>query len=271
MKKTKQILLIATIFVFLFSCSSSKTVTQSLSANKVSEDTYNYYDNDSKISYQIFNDAENLYVNLSTADKMAIIKILKSGLSIYFDENGKKNKTVSVEYPLHNSKIDFSTLRPKSNGATRPEMDINKLLASVPNNAVYRNYEDIERFNLDLNNTDISINLKSENSELGNQLVYQLKIPFHNISNLSISEIENFSIGIVSGKIEAPKRPSGISGGRPSGSGRPSGVGGGRPSGGGKPAGVGGGRPSGGGRPANVSSEITKQISIWFNVELLKQ
>jgi hypothetical protein len=271
MKKTKQIILIATIFGFLFSCSSSKTLIQSLSVNKVSEDTYNYYDNESKISYQIFNDSENLYVNLSSTDQVAIVKIIKSGLSVYFDENGKKNKIVSVEYPLHNNKIDFSELRSKNKGVSRPKLDISNLLASVPNEAVYRNNEAIERFNLDLNNTNISVSLKAVTTEFENQLVYLLKIPFNKISSKNISELENFSIGIVSGKIEAPKRPSGVSDGRPSGSGKPSGVGGGRPNGGGRPASVGGGRPSGGGRPANASSEIMKPISIWLNVELLKQ
>lgn len=244
----------------LTSCTTSKQVVNSLSMNEKTSDIYNYYDEDSKVSYQVFNDEANLYINLKTFDKMAIVKILKSGLSIYFDETGKKNETVAVEYPLHNKNFDFKQLRPQNGKNGSSNFDVNQLLQSVPNSAVLINNENRQSFNLELNSTNISVKLEAIETELDEGLTYKLKIPLRDITEKPITSLENFSIGIVTGEIKTPQAQSG--------GGRPAGVGGGRPSGGGgRPAGVGGGRPSGGGRPANAPknvSNITKPINIWF-------
>lgn len=253
--------------VILTSCSSSKPIVSSLSTNKLKSDTYNYYEDNSKVSYQVFNDEDNLYINLRTSDKMTIIKIIKSGLSIYFDETGKKSKNVVVEYPLHNKNFNFSQLRPKNGTSGRPNFDITQLIKSIPNSAIFKKGENIDRFNLELNSTNISIGLEVIESEFeDNLLVYKLKIPLSEITTKSISELDNFSIGIVSGKIKTPQRPQGVGSGRPTGGGRPAGVGGGRPSG------SGGGRPlgAGKGRPRNIPndiSELSEPIIIWFDLK----
>lgn len=267
MKKTITLL----SFILIASCTTSKLMVNSLTINEKTMDTYNYYDEDSKISYQLFNDDDNLYLNLKTFDRMSIVKILKSGLIIYFDEIGKKNKTVAIEYPLHNKNFNFEQLRPQKGSNGISTFDVNQLIRSVPNDAVFINNEDVERFNLELNSTNISVKLEAIEINLEKGLTYKLKIPIREITKKPIVALENFSIGIESGKIKAPLVQSD---GRPSGGGRPAGGGGGRPSGGGRPAGVGGGRPSGGGRPTNIPSDVSniaKPISIWFNLGVLFQ
>lgn len=262
----RKIIYLITI-VILTSCSSSKPIVNSLSANKLKSDIYNYYEDDSKVSYQVFNDKDNLYINLRTSNRMAIIKIIKSGLSIYFDETGNENKDIAVEYPIHNKKFNFSQLKPKNGSNGSPNFNITELLVNIPNFAIFTKGEDIERFNLELNSTNISIGLEVIDSEFEDDLlVYKLKIPLSKITNKSISELDSFSIGIVSGKIKTPQRLLSVGSGRPSGGGRPAGVGGGRPSGGG------GGRPvgAGKGRPRNIPNDISKlsePIIIWFDLK----
>jgi hypothetical protein len=254
--------------IIVTSCSSSKSMVNSLSKSKMKSNIYKYYEDDDKMSYQVFNDKDNLYVNLRTSDRMAVIKIIESGLSIYFDETGKKSKDVVVEYPLHNADLDFSQFRPKNSTNGRSDFDVNQLLNNISNYAIFKKGEDIEQFNLELNSTNISIELKAIKTEFEDDLLeYKLKMPLSKITNKSISELDNFSIGIVSGKIKTPQRPQSTGTGRPSGGGRPAGVGGGKPSGsgGGRPSGA--GRPSGGGKPSNISSEITTPITIWFDLK----
>lgn len=246
--------------VLLASCTTPKQMVTSLPFNEKTSDTYNYYDKDSKISYQLFNDDENLYLNLKTFDRMSIVKILKSGLTIHFDETGKKKETVAIEYPLHNKNFDFKQLHPQNGNNESSNFDVNQLIQSVPNSAFFINNKNRQSFNLELNSTDVSVKLEAIKTELEDGLTYKLKIPLREITEKPMTSIENFSIGIITGEIKSPQAQSS---GRPSGGGRPAGVGGGRPSGGGV------GRPSSGGRPSNIPndvSKITKPIEIWFDL-----
>lgn len=57
-------------------------------------------DSKNKLSYTIANDADNLYIVISTMDKGVKHKIANAGLVVSINTEGKKKKTYTVTYPL---------------------------------------------------------------------------------------------------------------------------------------------------------------------------
>ncbi len=49
-----------------------------------------YYDKEGKILYDVYDDEKNIYVNIKTSDYTSQVKILKMGLTVWFDQKSKK-------------------------------------------------------------------------------------------------------------------------------------------------------------------------------------
>ncbi len=54
----------------------------------------------SGLQYNVTNDDENLYICVRASDETAQQQILRSGLKIFIDENGKKKYGTSVQFPV---------------------------------------------------------------------------------------------------------------------------------------------------------------------------
>ena len=52
------------------------------------------------LQYNVTNDDKNLYIAVSSADDNTQLRMLRSGMTIYFDPKGKKNKEISLHYPI---------------------------------------------------------------------------------------------------------------------------------------------------------------------------
>ena len=80
----------------LTSCVSLDTVvSDTKTTNAIIE--YRYYDSKSDIRYHITNDKENLYIKLNTIEPASIMKIFKTGLTVYFYTKGQKNKNRYIQ------------------------------------------------------------------------------------------------------------------------------------------------------------------------------
>ena len=64
---------------------------------------YPNYDADAKIAYATSNDGENLYITMETGDEMTQLKMLKQGMIVSVDVNGKKEPAFHISYPLQNN------------------------------------------------------------------------------------------------------------------------------------------------------------------------
>ena len=58
------------------------------------------FDNDSKVSYEITNDDTNLYVLITTIDRVSQTKILRAGMSVFIDPAAKKSETAAINFPI---------------------------------------------------------------------------------------------------------------------------------------------------------------------------
>ena len=229
----------------LSACNSLDVVNSKPLENNLS---YARYDSESKVRYNVYNNNTHLQIILSTNDKSSLANILKGGLTIYMNDEGKKKKTTYVTYPIDSQDERRETPSEGEPKGNRPP-DLNRLVHEVPKTKLYAFQGNEQR--LSLNEGDIDIKLFAK----GTELFYELLIPFDKISNLPKAELHEILIGVVSGNLEMPEGRSGPSGGgrMPGGNGQ------------GGPQGSGGGRQgSSGGRPDMETG--SSSVDFWFKV-----
>src|ERR1700761_5514070 len=52
------------------------------------------------VQYNVTNDDKNLYVAVSSEIDNTMLRILRSGMTLYFDTKGKKNRDISLHFPI---------------------------------------------------------------------------------------------------------------------------------------------------------------------------
>ncbi|MCB9235297.1 MAG: hypothetical protein H6581_26820 [Bacteroidia bacterium] len=253
--------------LILLGCTSLKTISSlaesDVQAAEASETqtVYPNYDSDSKILYQVSNDAGDLHLRLSTSYRLSMVKIAKTGLRIYFDPEGKKAKEIFVQYPLQREKKPLPEEKEANKGPQR--FDLNELILDVPGDVEFHKGEKQETFNVLLSESDIKVSIKAKNEI---HFDYHLTIPLKKIFGESEPPAA-FTVGVVSGKIDVPPMKNNSASGSNN-----SITGGGLPgsnssmagSGMGGTAGMGAG-PSGPPRTA-----LAEPINFWFKVALKK-
>lgn len=207
--------------------------------------------------YKISQEDNYVHLNISTKDKMSAMSILKNGLTIYYDIDGKKQKDVSIKYPNNNTISQFrgGNLLNLANG-----IDLNSIIEQLPAEAEYGYHEIKRTFNKDLNSFDIFIDVIYNES---NQLFeFSVTIPKIKISSQKNTDFSKLSIGVVFNKMERKSEQVGeqaqSNGGR-SGGGR--GNGGGGRNGGGR-----GGNDRQNGQVQN-SADAKSTPDFWFDAK----
>ena len=231
--------------------------------------------------YYISNDQDNIYINLRIFDNKVKQAIIRSGITVWINTDGKKNKTLGVKYPAgsQNRKKDPSSDPSEKtftqnnhygmkNQKTLPEPDgvsdyaASSLLLIGFNKS---SPELISTFEND--NFRGSINIQKE------YMYYQLILPLSKlpvINNTSDKKKNSFVMGLNYESFGSTGM-SGGGGGRHGGYGMPGGGGGGRGGGGGGRGGRGGSSSmyGGGGRMSGEggmhSSGSGSAIIVWIN------
>ena len=219
------------------------------------------YDKNAGVNYGVSNDDKNLYLKASFNDAMSFRKILRGGLYVYFDPEGKKKKHYKLKIERPKNQKSGSMSRQGSQQMT-PGSYKNNLPLLISNTLTqvswYKNGEK-QIFNRRLEKEPVFVDLLAEN---GNNLVLKVKIP---LKDIGLEDGQNiFSVGIESGHVST----GATGGGRPGGGMRGGKGGGGRGGGGqggGRGQGMQGGGRSGGGTPPGM-----EPLHLWFQVELLQ-
>ncbi|NVN95640.1 MAG: hypothetical protein HXX18_10205 [Bacteroidetes bacterium] len=250
--------------IFFCGCSSLELFT-SLPENAVTKNDYRFYDANSKIRYQITNEEKNLIIRLNTVEIPTIMKILRSGLTFYFDVNGKKQTKVYFQYPIaHNGQMSVAPERPEFLKGQRPEMDIKGMLVKASKIGVFVSNDKTEEISVLSPNSEIRVNVEALNNS---EITYELSIPFTKISANGTPALSNLSIGIVSEKLEMHTKTGSKHEGMQEG-GSPGGMQGGTP-------------PNGRGRQGGMQdsdrpddepnmASMSTSVEFWFKVDLAK-
>ena len=235
--------------ILLSSCASFQTIT-SLPETASTINEYPYYDYESKIRYQVTNDEKNLHIKLITSEETSIIKIFRTGLTIYFDVNGKKKKDVYFQYPIaRKDQMSKSNMQRQGSGQ-QFGLDLERLLTHIPLEAVFSHSGSTEQIHVLLKDPDIYVSIEAINDT---EIIYDVIISFDKISQEGFYALSDLSVGIVSGKFEMLSMGTGMSGDR-----------------GGQSGGMGGKSGNMGGRMSGAMdmSSMSEAIDFWFKVEL---
>ena len=249
------------ILAFLTGCASLPVL---IPGNGYSEDQLKYYyDVDSGIAYSVGKDDNNLYINLTSDNESTIRSLFRQGLYIYLDPNGRRSKEIYFNYPL-SGKMGGpggpgmmprgQMQKGEGQQQTKPVFSVNDLIDNADMEAIF-SYRDLaEKMPVYSQRTHIAVTLTSPKE---GEFIYQLRVPFNRLGKEDLSQI---TVGIETGMIEMPSMGGGPGGGMQ----------GGMPGGGN----MGGNPPSGGAPGGGQGGELAprsnmKDISIWFNVEII--
>ncbi len=242
-KKILQFAVFVLSIVFIGSCSSR---TQYLNAvynhdstkNELSSAKNMSYDKNSGILYLISNDDNFFVVDLQVGNEITQKKILLFGMTVWFDESGKKRKYKGVKFPIGNTRKRMSAKRMKEsqgNFKQNKQQFLSELneIGIIGQNGTKDMVITDTRYKTE---TEAKISFDSYG-----MMYYRLKIPYEKL-NIKYEDLKyiNPSIGFVTGHAEMKQ---GSGGGMKSGGMRGGGMsGGGRHGGGMGPGGGAGGR-----------------------------
>ena len=150
------------------------------------------------MQYNVTNDGQNLYICVSSGDEPTQLRILRSGMTLYFDPKGEKSKDISIHFPIQ-KRGDPGGYRSRGNGSGgyNPGAHMQELLlqSDYYNTTGFNGMEN-GQFALTDQKSPIRIAMKLNNDSL---LVYEAVIPIKNIlgpDGISKAAKKNFSVGV---------------------------------------------------------------------------
>jgi hypothetical protein len=171
------------------------------------------------IQYNVTNDSKNVYVCVLSRDETTMLRMLRSGMTIYFDPKGEKNKDIGLHFPLR-KQPDPASFRNR-NGEPMTNSNNNGWKEELLTQSDYygtTGFASIEngQFGVADKKGPIQVGIKLNNQD--SLLVYEAIIPLQNILGTGLnsrSPKKAFSVGIV---LNAPvvggsSRPYGGGGG----------------------------------------------------------
>lgn len=168
-------------FITLLNCSGSKEIQSVQNKEEIKIDGLQNewegklnFDSKAKIAVGFQNDKENIYLCITTNDRSNIMKIIRLGLTIWFEpQNGKR---IGIKYPI----IDMERMRDvpfrsgePDNERENPDERFSKLISTQKELSIVNedNYPLYLLDNNDPNNIQARIEIKK------GSFVYELKVP----------------------------------------------------------------------------------------------
>jgi uncharacterized membrane protein YgcG len=220
------------------------------------------YDKKANVRYGFANDNTHFYIQSVFSDRESLMKIMRGGLIVYFDPNGKKGKNYQLKIEKSDlQQNDYSMLKSQSPNPEKGErQSLPSTIAVVLSKVTWdKNGKELV-FYRNMQKEPILVELLPAGQE---QLILAIKMP---LSEIPLSDGNSvFSVGIATGKDDL----KGMSGNRPGNNG--GGMGGGSRPGGRMGGQGGGGMGGGGGRPAGApfsTSTGMSPIEIWCKIQL---
>ncbi|HEY4336319.1 MAG TPA: hypothetical protein VGM89_10485 [Puia sp.] len=166
------------------------------------------------MQYNITNDDQNLYICVSSGSGPTQLRILRSGMTIYFDPKGEKNKDIGIHFPIQKRTDPRSEPHARGNGSggynAGPQLQELLLQSDYYNTTGLHDMEN-GQFALNDSHSPVHVAIKLNNED--SLLVYEAVVPLKNILGAdwaSKAAKKNLSVGVF---IDATPGMSGGSGG----------------------------------------------------------
>lgn len=261
---TAKVFIVIFLAVFSLSCAKFPVYqSQNFSANPApsfSSIPTNHFDEKNNIHYGVATDDSTFYFKATMSDRTSYSKIMRSGLNLYFDPQGKKSKKYALKIERSADQISVQYFQRLQFG----EPGLQGNMAAAINNALKKVTWDAngEEFTFYRSPHLYAIEINFTTNEY-NELVLELEMP---LKEIPVAEDRTFAAGLETGSSASTMRGNGSLSAY-SGSGRGRGSGGGM---GGMPGGRGGSR---GGQMKSMqqkpnSASSSNAISSWFKVAI---
>jgi len=217
---------------------------------------------DYTLQYNITYDSKNLYVCVISRDDRTELRMLRAGITLYFDPKGDKNKDIALHFPLR-KQPDPASFRNRNGQPLTNSSDSGwkEELVHQSDEFGTTGFTDIENGQFAVGDQKCPIQVAAKLNNNDSVLVYEAVIPIHNILGADLSSRnpkKTFSVGVV---VNSPEAPG-------AGSSRPYGGGGGGRGMGMGMRGFGGG--GGGRRPSNNNQPLKEDVN-WYPFRLVRQ
>ena len=172
------------------------------------------YVKNSNLLFGIQNDDKYLYLCLATNDQDLQAKIMRLGLTVWFDTTGGDNEIFGIKYPLSFQDLDHSNFNfNKSETPSTDEHNFNReninermLMRQTDVEILGKNKNDYTRIGLsELKGIEIKVNIKNY------RFVYEMKIPlaYSKVTPYAINTdtSKTIGIGLETGTIDRNKLP----------------------------------------------------------------
>jgi hypothetical protein len=283
--KSQKFLTITHFLIFLFaafifaSCSSAPELTSKWRQGEIKIDgldnewqgDLNYFEKE-KIAVGIKNDSENLYFSIKTIDRETQMKIVRGGMTVWFDSTGGEKKIFGIHFPLGAGELAGAGAPTHTRGSREAPDPTNDYTALEERfSKTLQNLEIIGPGPVDKEQLSVESSYKTRGIKVGmrdtmGSLFYEVVIPLRTTASkyLAIGSDTGKIIGI--GILTESTRRSQISRlpdeGAPNGGAGAPGMGGGTMGGG-----MGGGRRGGGGK-FGQNQESASPIELWMKVKI---
>ena len=166
---------------------------------------------DYSMQYSVTNDDKNIYICIYSKNEAFQKRMLRSGMSIYFDTKGEKNKNCALVFPIKKTPeqgTNNTNGNPIRYSDYKTTMDQLLLQSDYYNTIGFVNMEN-GQYDVKAAQTNIKLALK-----LGadSSLVYEAAVPIQYVLGKDLAsgiDSKNFSVGIVINATAIPSRNSG--------------------------------------------------------------
>lgn len=160
------------------------------------------YDQTTGINYQISNDEKNLYFILRISDMTTQMQIMRFGMELWINPDGKKRKSTGITFPLPMSKeaLKERARQPRPEGQNAPGKEDGATMGQeIPINTrelILTGFL-LENGKQSVKNCPIKVALSRDNAKC---LIYELAVPFNTFYKESVDQTDakvKFCFGFV--------------------------------------------------------------------------
>jgi len=138
-------------------------------------------DHRNQVTYAATITTDTVYINLKIESELALTKILRWGFNIYFDQKGEKKRKRLFSYPIK---------RETKNRWEDTEIEIQKLLNKLPDNALISIWERKELVPLKYTNSGVKLSI----TFLPFDMKYTLQLPTSKLFDQDVKSLEKLNI-----------------------------------------------------------------------------
>jgi hypothetical protein len=145
--------------------------------------------------YSVTNDNRNVYICIQTSNEATVLRMLRSGITVYFDPKGEKNKSISLEFPVRKAPENVNNNgNPITETSVKNTEDELLLQSNFFNTTGFVNFEN-GQYNVDDKTSEIKVAIKLHQDS---SFVYEAVVPVRDIPGVdpAAKKSKNFSVGI---------------------------------------------------------------------------